>query len=255
MVSCILRQKWMGMLSRCEDFDSLQYKDYGGRGISVCDDWHTYEVFYRWCMNNGYSKGLQLDRMDVNGDYEPSNCRFVTQKENANNKRNNVVLTAFGETKTAAQWIEDERCVPLAGSFYKRIREGWSVEDALTMPVDANRSLRGIDAPNAIKYDLGGESKTAAAWARDPRCQVGLKTLRHRLRKGFDIARALTQTEGPQKGTLYEGHNVSHWFADPRCIVGYGTLNKRLKSGWSVEDALTTPPSKGGRKPKNNVIE
>lgn len=255
MTSKELRSRWSQMLSRCEDYDHPQYHDYGGRGISVCEEWHDYETFYRWCVNNNYSKELQLDRIDVEGNYEPDNCRFVTRKENANNKRNNLFIEAFGERKTASQWLEDGRCVVLVGTLHRRLGLGWDVEEALITPVNEKISSHTKTPPNAKLYELDGEAKTAAAWSRDPRCVVSIKTLRNRLREGFDIERALTQPEGYQKGKLYEGHNVSHWFSDPRCVVGYGTLNRRLASGWSVEDALTTPPSKGGRKPKNSMIE
>lgn len=97
---------WITMLHRCEDVKREKYKDYGGRGISVCEEWHDANVFMDWAFANGYESGLQIDRIDVNGNYEPSNCRWVTPKENSRNRRNTVFLTIDDETKCVAEWCE-----------------------------------------------------------------------------------------------------------------------------------------------------
>lgn len=97
---------WQTMKGRCENPKREKYKDYGGRGIKVCAEWQSAEHFVRWALSNGYSEGLQLDRIDNNGDYCPENCRFVTPKENSRNKRNNKHLTINGETKCVAEWSE-----------------------------------------------------------------------------------------------------------------------------------------------------
>lgn len=83
-----LYNKWSSMKRRCYNPTQNGYKNYGGRGIIMCDEWKNDVVsFYNWAMANGYQKGLEIDRIDVNGNYEPSNCRFVSHKENCNNKR------------------------------------------------------------------------------------------------------------------------------------------------------------------------
>lgn len=101
-----LYEVWLTMKNRCENPNRAKYKDYGARGIKVCQEWHDAETFCRWALENGYKEGLQIDRIDVNGNYEPSNCRWVTPKENSRNKRNTVFLTVNGETKCVTEWCE-----------------------------------------------------------------------------------------------------------------------------------------------------
>lgn len=97
---------WQTMKGRCENPNRLKYKDYGGRGIKVCEQWHEASNFIRWALKNGYKHGLQIDRINNDGDYCPENCRFVTPKENSRNRRNTKRLTANGVTKTVVEWCE-----------------------------------------------------------------------------------------------------------------------------------------------------
>ncbi len=123
---------WMSVKGRCRN---KRQKDYGGRGISICDEWvNDYVTFSTWARANGYAPGLQIDRIDNDGDYSPENCRFVTNTLNARNKRSNRLLEAFGETKCLIEWSEDTRCIVGLECFRSRIYNNWEVERALTTP-------------------------------------------------------------------------------------------------------------------------
>ena len=125
-----LYQSWQDMKNRCYRPLTQSYKTHGSRGITVCDEWlHDFQAFYNWAMANGYRDNLTLERIDVNGNYEPSNCRWATQKEQANNKRNNHFVTYKGETKTISQWSEITKIKQ--GTIQARLKRGWSVERTL----------------------------------------------------------------------------------------------------------------------------
>ena len=99
-----LYKVWRNMKHRCENTNDEHFDYYGGRGIKVCDEWQDFSVFYNWCVKSGYKVGLTIDRKDPNGNYEPSNCRWITLKEQQRNKRSNVYISCHGETKTISEW-------------------------------------------------------------------------------------------------------------------------------------------------------
>lgn len=95
------------MLNRCEHTNNKNYNLYGGRRIKVCAEWHKWETFRDWALDNGYKYGLTIDRIDRNGNYEPSNCRWVTMDVQANNKSNNKYITYQGRTQSLAVWCRE----------------------------------------------------------------------------------------------------------------------------------------------------
>lgn len=130
---------YRGMISRCYKNYSTNYKRYGGRGITVCQEWlDDFMNFYNWAMDNGYSDDLSIDRIYPNGNYEPSNCRWATAKEQANNTRSTVFLTYNGETKSASEWAEITGI--RQGTIVRRKTSyGWSDEECLTIKVGEKR--------------------------------------------------------------------------------------------------------------------
>lgn len=96
---------WESMKQRCFNKNRKEYKNYGGRGVRVCEEWISDFInFYNWSIENGVDLDLSIDRIDVNGNYEPDNCRWITFREQQNNKRYNHLLTFEGESKTIAEW-------------------------------------------------------------------------------------------------------------------------------------------------------
>lgn len=96
---------WNAIKRRCNEKQYRAYVHYGGRGIRVCEEWENdFKSFYNWAMNNGYNDKLTIDRINVNGNYEPNNCRWATRKEQANNTRSNINIKYKGQIKTLKEW-------------------------------------------------------------------------------------------------------------------------------------------------------
>ena len=136
-------RSWEAMHTRCRKPSHNRYLHYGGRGIAVCDEWKSFEVFLR-DMGLKPTRAHSLERIDVNDGYFAANCRWATAKEQANNQTRNVLLTVNGLTRTMAQWSEMPEVLGVHGMSYNalkhRIRRlGWSPERALTEPVVMGR--------------------------------------------------------------------------------------------------------------------
>ena len=133
---------WKNMKGRCYNQKSISYYNYGKRGIKVCDEWkNDFMSFYNWAMKNGYQEGLTIDRINVNGNYEPSNCRWVTWKEQCNNRKNNVIIEYNGEKNNIAYFIKKYNLGEFA--IYKRIKNGWDVKRAIETPIKTKKSNTG----------------------------------------------------------------------------------------------------------------
>lgn len=124
---------WKAMISRCYRPNQKAYKNYGGRGIIVCDEWkNNLDAFFQWLEENQYKKGLQIDRKNNDGNYCPENCRVVTPKENCNNRRDNKRYNVEGEALTLSQLSEKSGIK--YNTLRKRIKQmNMSAEDAIEM--------------------------------------------------------------------------------------------------------------------------
>lgn len=124
---------WAGIIQRCcNDRERYEWEKYGGRGITVCEGWHKYEAFRDWALSSGYSEDLTIDRINVNGDYCPDNCRWATVYEQNNNKRTSKYISFNGETGTIREFAD--RYGLAYSCLYTRLKLGWSIEDALLIP-------------------------------------------------------------------------------------------------------------------------
>lgn len=138
MSDTTLYRKWLSMLRRCNDPKYQAYKDYGARGIKVCDEWHDFITFKKWVDATRSSEDLTLERIDVNGNYCPENCSWITLSEQASNRRSCVMIEYNGETHNLNDWCEK------LGLRYKLIHNrmhklGWSFEKAIHTPVDVSK--------------------------------------------------------------------------------------------------------------------
>lgn len=125
---------WWGMVQRCKDKNNINYRNYGAKGITLCEEWERFMPFYEWAMANGYKDDLTIDRIDNSQGYYPENCRWTTVKEQANNRSTNVFYIVNGEKLTIAQISEkygiNYQCL------HKRLKKyKWSIEKAITEPI------------------------------------------------------------------------------------------------------------------------
>jgi hypothetical protein len=135
-----LYKVWARMKERCNSPTCTAYEWYGARGISVCAEWNrSFVVFRDWATASGYHDDLTIERVDNNGNYEPSNCTWITKRQQAVNRRSTRMLAAFGETKAVSQWAEDPRCVVSYAVLVWRTRKGMGNEEAITTPTGKAR--------------------------------------------------------------------------------------------------------------------
>lgn len=129
------------MKDRCNNPNCHAYDRYGGRGISVCEEWNSFDPFYEWAMEYGYTDSLTIDRVDVDGDYTPTNCRWSTYIEQNNNKRNNHYLELNGEKRSVQEWSRITG-IPRT-TINNRIRRGWPTERVLSESIQTKFRHKG----------------------------------------------------------------------------------------------------------------
>ena len=131
MAGTRLHYIWKTMKQRCNNSNCYSFKNYGAKGISVCEEWNDFKEFAKWSFENGYSEKLTLDRIEAHGNYEPSNCRWVSYKVQENNRTNNRHIEMNGISHTLSEWADitgiDVRTI------HSRLKSGWNIEKALTL--------------------------------------------------------------------------------------------------------------------------
>ena len=170
---------WYNMIKRCTDKSNKNYFRYGGRGISVCEDWKNFKMFKTWAINNGYEKGLSLERKNVNENYCPENCCWITMQEQANNRRTNRIETYNGVTDTVANLCRIFN--KNYGLVNGRLQKGKSIQEAMDNP-------KGYSTIRSKFITYNGETHTIKEWTDI----LGFKknTLNERLRMGWSIEKA-----------------------------------------------------------------
>ena len=180
-----LQEIFHSMKQRCYNPNAKSYKHYGGRGIVICDEWlSSSKTFYNWSNDNGYKEGLTIDRIDNNKGYSPENCRWVSAKVQANNKRNNRVITYKGETKTLAEWCEvldlDYDVIE-----HRLSRSNWNAEKAFNTRKNAY----------IIMIDYNGKSQSLYKWSKE--LKIPYNTLYSRfVEMGWSVEKTFSKNRG-----------------------------------------------------------
>lgn len=132
---------WLNNYNKCYNPNHASYRNYGARGIEVCKEWlESFENFYHWALKNGYEDNLTIDRIDVNGNYSPENCRWVNMKAQQNNKRTNIYISFNGETLTKRQW--EEKLGLEKGALSYRLKLNLPLDVVLTTKEDYGKKKK-----------------------------------------------------------------------------------------------------------------
>lgn len=181
--------RWNAMKQRCLNPNNPKYERYGGRGISIHEDWLDFHTYEEWCLSNGYQKELTLDRIDTNGNYEPNNCRWVNQQVQQNNRNNNRIIMYKDKEYTLAK-LERETGINRA-TIAQRLDVGMTVDEAINKKINFDR----------IIVELNGKTNHLKAWCEE--LNLPYQTIHARVNRGWDAKKALTKPV--RKGNYYRG--------------------------------------------------
>lgn len=258
------RHRWHNMMDRCYKPANPGYRNYGGRGITVCEAWHDFATYD--AAIGVVPPGMTVDRIDNNLGYFPGNVRIATWLTQGNNRRGNRRITWKGDTRTLAEWsrhLDVNR-----DKIMHRANLGWDAErifaDVLKPPAPSPVSeavkrgvsyktavyrykVKGITDPDELAkptnygrlVTLDGVARPIDEWALIK--GVNKSTVRHRLARGWSVEDAFAMASEPIRMLTYQGETMSIAQWAQRVGINQNCIRNRLKRGWTVEDALTTP--------------
>lgn len=194
-----LHNVFNGMKQRCYDPNHVRYGKYGGKGITICDEWlRDFMSFYDWCMENGWKEGLTVDRIDHDLGYSPDNCRIVSYAVQSNNLSNNRMVTWRGRTQTITQWSRETGL--RFNTIKNRIKNGWDMDDVMTKPA------RKINYQHESKHmiEWNGKTQSLTEWSKELDIHYDILYTRV-IRDGWDLDRAFSLDEYKKEMSEYYG--------------------------------------------------
>lgn len=186
------------MKQRCDNPNNTDYKNYGGRGITYCQDWRDFQFFSDWAITHGYSDTLTLDRINVNGNYCPDNCRWITIEQQQRNRRSNKMVEWNNEIHCCSEW--DEILGYPTGTIQQRLHRGWSIKRAMTQLLSEkqyNYNKKGIKKTKVI-FPNGVEKIYQSLAEASRETNINIATLK-----------SLSTAEGQKKTRKYKGYSVT----------------------------------------------
>ena len=240
-----LYRVWKGISCRCENQNQKSFKSYGGRGIQMCETWRkSFPEFRRWALENGYEEGLSIERIDVDGDYCPENCTWISMKEQAQNKRNTVYVDVNGESVAACKIANESGSDPRLVS--RRLRDGWDVDKAIS----TQKILR------EVTITAFGETRSLSDWSETS--GIPTSVIRKRISElGWNPEEAVTSDVRPTVAlnppekkfkitdiVEFDGQKVSLKDLAERHQLSRANILQRLNRGWDLETTLKTPVNK-----------
>ena len=221
-----LKSIYNGMRLRCYNENNVNYKYYGGKGVTICDEWLlSFENFFDWAINNGYNENLTIDRIDSEKEYSPDNCKWSTKKEQAYNRSMSVRLTLNGRTMYMTEWAEELEIDKKILSW--RYNNGWSDEEILSRPRDYKES----------KLSLNGKTHSMSEWSRITGIKVA--TISDRMKKGWSVEDALTKSPNDREIKIThnkETRTLTEWAK--MLDVPKTRLSNRYRRGWTDEEII-----------------
>ena len=231
---------WMGIKQRCKNPNNISYKNYGAKGIKVCQEWENdYLSFKKWALDNGYDESLPrgvqtIDRINANGNYEPSNCRWVSIQEQQRNKSNVQLYEYNGQVFTLPEWAEilNIDYSLLHGRIFVY---GWSIKDAIEKP--SHYRCNG----GYVKVDIDGKKKTLLEVSKET--GISYTVLKKKYDKGIDIKDVIKEYE--EKGKFltnkyeYNGKKLTIPEWSKELGISESALRYRLSIGKPYEQVFT----------------
>ena len=184
MSSSRLYITWHSMKLRCTNPSHHSFKDYGGRGITFCKEWNDFIPFMQWALSSGYKDGLTIDRIDVNGNYEPSNCRWVNIKTQCNNRRSTRFITFNGKTQSMSEWARELNISREA--IFNRLKRGLPLHEVLRKEKHTHRGENHFET----LVTFNGQTLNQKQWAE--KLGISATSLGRRLRK-MSVEEAFTK--------------------------------------------------------------